>query len=147
MDNQGELQYFCWALHSAFDASKSAALHPMGGSSNWHECELIGTGRSILQEAGHPGFGGGGGGGGTGRPKLQVHPRLLIAFHLFLDSWHACAWATFSASVQDNLGPVGPGSPSLGPLVFISGRGLRFAKHLAVGLHFAASRAIISSVV
>lgn len=63
----------------------------MGGSSNWHECELIGTGRSILQEVGHPGFGGGGGGGGIGRPKLQVQARLLIASHLFLESWQACA--------------------------------------------------------
>lgn len=37
MNNQGELQYFCRSLHSAFDAAKSAPLHPIGGSSNWHE--------------------------------------------------------------------------------------------------------------
>lgn len=81
---------------------------------------------------------------------MQVQARLLIAFHLFLESWQACAWAVFSALVQDTLGPVGPGSPSpsFGILLFMSGRGLRFAKHLAaVVLHFAASRVRISSVV
>lgn len=147
--NQGELQYFCWALHSALAASKSAPLHPIGGSSNLHEWEVIGTGRWILQEAGQPGFGGGGGGGGIGRPKLQVQARLLIAFHLFLESWHAWAWAAFSALVHGILGPVGPGSPSLGNLLFMRGWGLRFAKHLVVvvALHLAASRARISSVV
>ena len=45
------------------------------------------------------------------------------------------------------LGPVGPGSPSLGNLLFMRGRGLRFVKHLpaVLVLHLAASRVRISS--